>query len=238
MKKITSFLLMIVLLVSCIKKTDDDFLNQPCIDSCTIIKGRFLTGNNEALVNIPLEIQSQISPGGGIGQQTVRRIATGNTDNNGFFNLSFSLAANEYGPASKATLILSYSFDQSKYTTPFLAACCNESIGLMTRKDTTINVDLFLTTRAKLKIRLENYTPLAPTDRFIVISSCLSGRDKRETDGSTIAAAAMLTEQELNACGNESTRVFIKKRKNGVDMDSDTTVLTPVGGSATLVLKY
>lgn len=238
MKKITGFLLTTALLVSCIKKTDDSSFNQPCTDSCTIVKGRFLTGNNEALANIPVEIQSQISPGGGIGQQTIRRIAAGKTDNNGFFNLQFALNANEYGPASKANIKLLYSFDQSTYSKPYLVTCCDESIGLLNRKDTTINVDMFLTTRAKLKIRLENFSPIQPTDRFIVISSCLSGRNKRETDGSTITASSIITEQELNACGNETTRVFIKKRKNGVDMDSDTSLFTPVGPSTTLVLRY
>lgn len=65
--------------------------NSLCIDSCTLVQGRFITANNEGVANIPIEIKSEVRPTLGLGQTTIRRIASGTTDNNGFFSLKFGL---------------------------------------------------------------------------------------------------------------------------------------------------
>src|SRR4029078_6120601 len=90
-----SFLLL-TLLRSC-TKTDNSSVNVPCTDSCTTVQGRFLTGNNEPVTRISLEIRSESRPTLGLGQTTIRKIATGKIDNNGFYSFTFYLKRGEYG---------------------------------------------------------------------------------------------------------------------------------------------
>ena len=45
---------------SCLKQTDNTQLNQTCTgDSCTTISGRFTTGNDKPIANVPVEIASE-----------------------------------------------------------------------------------------------------------------------------------------------------------------------------------
>ena len=91
MKNTLPLLTALILFYSC-TKTDKSMFNTLCTDSCTIIQGRFITGNNEGIANVPIEINSKIRPPSGLGQTTIRKIASGKTDNNGFYFLKFGLA--------------------------------------------------------------------------------------------------------------------------------------------------
>src|ERR1700752_2216209 len=110
MKLLYPVLLLAILQWSC-TKTDNSSLNVPCTDSCTIVQGRFTTGNNEPIAGLYLEVRSEIRPTLGLGQTTIRKIATGMTDNNGFYSLSFSLKAGEYGEYNKY-LFLKVNYDK------------------------------------------------------------------------------------------------------------------------------
>ena len=48
--------------------------NTPCTDSCTIVQRRFVTGNDEGIANIPIEIKSEIRLTPGLGQTTIRKL--------------------------------------------------------------------------------------------------------------------------------------------------------------------
>ncbi len=103
-KIVKSFLSLLVVsaLINSCTKTDKSMFNSLCKDSCTVVQGRFITGNNEGVANIPIEIKSEVRPTLGLGQTTIRRIASGTTDNNGFFSLNFGLNPREYGQGAKA----------------------------------------------------------------------------------------------------------------------------------------
>ncbi len=114
MKSLLSLLFISIVIHSC-KKTDKSMFNSPCTDSCTIVQGRFITGNNEGVANIPIEMKSEIRPTLGLGQTTIRRIASGTTDINGFYSLKFGLQKREFGQMADAIVTIHFTYDRSRF---------------------------------------------------------------------------------------------------------------------------
>lgn len=214
--------------------------NRPCTDSCTIVTGRFITGNNEGVANIPIEIKSEIRPTLGLGQTTIRRIASVTTDNNGFYFLKFGLNQKEYGQMADAHVSMYFNYDKSRFVpvTFYESFGTEESLGPFARKDTTIHANVYLTSRSKLKIRLENFIPIQSGDNFSVITSCEAGLERHYSSGGLVEATKPVTENEIDACGNEQTIVYIRKRKNGISTSTSTTIATPTGQTVAVTFAY
>lgn len=214
--------------------------NTPCTDSCTTVQGRFITGNDEGIANISFEIKSVIKPTLGLGLTTVRKIASGKTDNNGFYSSTFLLQKEEYGQMADAVVSIYFSYDKLRFipVSMYENFGASEVLGGFKRKDTTITASIYLTSRSKLKVRLENFVPLQSGDFFSVITSCGAGLNRKYTTGGFIEAAAAITEKEIDACGNELTTVIIRKRKNGVSSSSSTTIATPTGQTIPITFTY
>ena len=215
-------------------------LNTPCTDSCTTVQGHFITGNNEGVANISYEIKSEIRPTLGLGQTTIRRIASGKTDNNGFYSSTFALQEREYGQMADAHLSIHFNYDKARFipVTWYEISGAEEPLGAFTRKDTSITANIYLTSRSKLKVRLENFVPVQPGDNFSVITSCGAGLDRRYTSGGHIEAVQPVTEGEIDACGNEQTTVIVRKRKNGLSSSTSTTISTPTGQTVAVTFAY
>lgn len=215
-------------------------LNTPCIDSCTTVQGRFITGNNEGVANISYEIKSEIRPTLGLGQTTIRKISSGITDNNGFYSSTFELQRREFGQMPQAHVSISFNYDKSRFVpvTLYELFSANELLGKFTRKDTTITANIYLTSRGKLSVRLENFAPLQPGDNFSVITTCGAGLDRRQTSGGFLEANQAVTTGEIDGCGNEQTNVIVRKRKNGVSSSSSTTIATPTGQTVAVTFTY
>ncbi len=113
-----------------------------------------------------------------------------------------------------------------------------ERLAHITRKDTTITADIFLTTRTKLNIRLEGFLPTQSGDEFSVITSCGAGLERRNTSGGFMQANQPITEGTIDACGNEQTTVIMRKRKNGVSTSTTSTIDTPVGQTVSLTFTF
>jgi hypothetical protein len=239
MKTALLLIFFIALLSSC-TKTDKSMLNTPCTDSCTTVQGRFITGNNEGVANISYEIKSEIRPTLGLGQTTIRKIATGETDNTGFYSSTFSLQKREYGQMADATVSIHFNYDKTRFVpvTWYESFGAVEVLGRFKRKDTTVTADIFLTSRSKLKVRLESFVPLQPGDHFSVITSCGAGLNRMYTSGGHIEANQTITEGEIDACGNEQTTVTVRKRKNGVSTSSSTTISTPTGQTVAVTFAF
>lgn len=238
MKTYYIVLLIALALASC-NKVDKATLNSPCSDSCTTIQGRFITENNQGIANVPIEIKSEIRGTLGIGTST-RRIATGTTNNNGFYSLTFGLNKDEFGEMPRASLQIFFNIDKSK----LLPVQWYESfgydafIGRITRKDTAIQANVYFASRSRIKIRLENFNPIVTGDEFSVITSCGTGYERRETSGGFLYANSTNTEGEIDACGNEETSVILRKKKNGVYTSEVQKILTPVGEVKVLTFVY
>lgn len=214
--------------------------NSPCTDSCTIVQGRFITGNNEGVANIPIEIKSEIRPTLGLGQTTIRKIASGKTDNNGFYSLKFGLIEREYGQMAAANISIYFKYDKGRFVPVrwYEDFGSHELLGPFARKDTTINATIFLTTRTKLKVRLDNFIPIQAGDNFSVITSCSAGLDRLRRSEGILEANQTVTEKEIDACGNELTTVYIRKRKNGITSSSIETISTPIGQTVAVNYVY
>jgi len=239
MKTILLLLSSIALLWSC-TKNDKSMLNTPCTDSCTIVQGRFITGNNEGVSNVAYEIKSEIRPTLGLGQTTIRKIASGKTDNNGFYSSTFALQKREYGQMADAHVSIHFDYDKAGFVpvTWYENFGADELLGPFTRKDTTITANIYLTSRSKLKVRLENFVPIQSGDNFSVITSCGAGLDRHYTSGGFIEATQAVTEKEIAACGNEQTTVIVRKQKNGVYSSSSTMIATPTGQTVAVTFIY
>lgn len=229
-----------IILFSLCTKTDKKMLNKPCTDSCTTVQGRFITGNNEGVANIPFEIKSENKPTLGLGQTTVRRIASGKTDNNGFYSSTFALQKKEYGQVADAYVSIHFTYDKKRFVpvTSYESFGAHELLSPFTRKDTTITANIYLTSRGKLKVRLENFAPVQSGDDFSVIASCGAGLDRRKSSGGYVKANQAVTEAEIDACGNEQTTVIVRRRKNGVSSLETTTIATPTGQLVAVTFAY
>jgi len=239
MKNILSILTLMMMFWSC-TKTEESSINKPCFDSCTTVQGRFITGNDEGIANIPIEIHAEIQPPSGIGQTTIRKIASGITNNNGFYSLKFSLLQREYGQMTSAVLSINFSYNKLKLlpVSWYENYKTAEFLGPLDRKDTTITANIFLASRSKLKIKLENFVPLQVGDGFSVITSCGVGLERHYESGGFIEANQPTTEQEVDACGNEETTVIVRKTKNGISSSTSTTILTPTGQIVPITFTY
>lgn len=239
MKNILTLLTITILSWSC-TKTDESSFNQTCLDSCTTVQGRFITGNNEGVANVPIEINAETIPPSGLGQAITRKIASGTSDKNGFYALKFGLKEKEYGQMATAHLSINFSYDKSKFlpVTWYESFGIYELIGPVTRKDTTIAANIFLTSRSKLKIKLENFVPVQAGDIFSVITSCGAGLERHHESGGFIEANQPTVEQEIDACGNEQTTVIVRKRKNGISSSTSTVISTPTGQTTALTFTY
>ena len=215
-------------------------LNTPCTDSCTTVQGRFITGNNEGVANIAFEIKSEIQPTLGLGQTTIRKIASGKTDNNGFYSSTFALQKREYGQMADAHVSIYFNYDKTKFipVTWYENFGAAELLGPFSRKDTTITANIYLTSQSKLKVRLENFTPIQSGDNFSVITSCAAGLDRHYSSSGFIEATQAVTEKEIDACGNEQTTVIVRTRKNGVSSSSSSTIATPTGQTISVTFTY
>lgn len=215
-------------------------LNIPCTDSCTIVQGRFITGNNEGVANISYIIKSEIRPTLGLGQTTIRKIASGKTDNSGFYSSTFALQKREYGQMADANVSIHFNYDKTIFVpvTWYESYGADEILGPFTRKDTTIIANIYLASRSKLKVRLENFVPVQADDTFSLITSCGVGLNRQYISGGYIEAVQPNTEGEIDACGNEQTTVIIRKRKNGVTSSSTTTISTPTGQTVAVTFAY
>lgn len=222
------------------KKIDKSMFNTACADSCTTVQGRFITGNNEGVANVSFEIKSTVRPTLGLGQTIIRKIASGKTDNNGFYSSTFALKKREYGQMRDAHVSIAFNYDMKKFVpvTWYESFGANELLGPFRRKDTTITANIYLTSRSKLKVRLEKFVPLQLGDNFSVITSCGVGLDRHYSTGGFIEAIQTITEKEIDACGNEQTTVFVRKRKNGVSSSTSTTIATPTGQTIAVTFTY
>ena len=139
-----------------------------------------------------------------------------------------------------ATVSIHFNYDKTRFVpvTWYESFGAVERLGPFTRKDTTITANIFLTSRSKLKVRLENFMPVQAGDNFSVITSCSAGLDRRYTSGGHIEANQTITEGEIDACGNEQTTVIVRKRKNGVSSSSSTTISTPTGQTVAVTFAY
>jgi hypothetical protein len=235
MKILITFSAIVLILNSC--KKDNSELNKPCNSMCTTISGRVTTGNNSSITNFQIEVSSDLTTL--LGQAT-RGIASGKTDNNGYYSFTFKLMANEFGQNATASVYLQLKYDSSKFLAlPVYQNGGNkEYIGRFSTNDTTIMANVYLATKSKINVKLYNFVPIVPSDYFKVVTICNVGLNKNDRMGYSFTATQNTTEEDLYASGNDETEVIATKTKNGIITSIDTTIYTPIGQVVALSFPY
>ena len=240
MKPLLFICMLITVFCSC-TKTDNSSVNAVCTDSCTTVQGRFLTGNSEPIRGLSLEIRSESRPTLGLGQTTIRKLATGQTDNNGFYAFTFSLKRGEYGESNRY-LLLKADYDRSSFLpVPWYDLYgTDEIVPVRGRKDTTVTMNYFLASKAQLRLQLNNFTPSATADSFYILpvyyNVGYSGSQVTETQ--FFVSSQTNNEKIVPVAGNQQNKISIVRKKNGVRTVRDTTVFTPTNQTTTLTLNY
>ena len=209
-------------------KKDSSQLNKPCSDSCTTISGKFTTGNNDPISNFSVEVAADENTLLGV---YTREIASGKTNTEGYYSFTFGLSNDEYGPRSLFVFYFQLKYDSSQFLAlPVYQGGGNkEYLGTFLKKDTSLIANVHLITKQQIQVKLENFFPIQSDDFFKVVSTCNGGLNDQESIGYSFNALQSVTEGELYACGNEQTKLYITKKKNGLITSTDTTINTPVG---------
>lgn len=229
------------ILWSCTKR-DDTFLSVPCTDSCTTVRGRFQTGNSEPIPGLPLEVRFESSPTFGLGQTTIRKIATGKTDNNGFYSFTFSLKPLEYSEHNRH-VFLTVNYDKTSFLPiPWYDQYgTDEIISVRSgKRDTTIVMDYYFASKAQLRLQLNNFTPSSTTDSFYIRSVYHEvGYDKRHvTEQQFLLATQSSNEKVIPIAGNQQNKISVVRRKGGTRTVSDTMIYTPTNQTTLLTLNF
>ena len=96
-----------------------------------------------------------------------------------------------------------------------------------------------MTSKAQIKVKLENFSPIQAGDYFTVYGVCRAGINKQDSYGySYISATGNTTEANIDVCGDEQTRLVIIRMKNGVITSTDSTIYTPIGSPLTVSFSY
>ena len=232
--------LLTTLLWSCTKR-DNSFVNALCTDSCTSVQVKFVTGNNEPIAGLSLEVRSESRPTLGLGLTTIRKIATGKTDNNGFYSFTFSLKPGEYGEYNRY-LFLKVDYDRTKFLPiPWYDQFgTDEIIPVRGRRDTTVAMNYYFASKAQLRLQLNNFMPASATDSFYILPVYHDvGYDKRQaTEPQFFVATQTNNEKVIPISGNQQNKISIVRKKSGIRTVRDTLVFTPTNQITTLTVNY
>lgn len=240
MKLILFYFLLTIFLLSC-TKNDTSNVNAPCSDSCTTVQGRFWTGSNEPISGLSLEVRSERRPTLGLGQTTIRKIATGNTDNNGFYSFTFSVKPEEYGRAN-TYLFLSVNYDKTRFLSiPWYNQFGTvEIIPIRVRRDTTLKMDYYFASKAHLKLQLNNFIPVSIADSFYILPVYHDvGYNKEQvTEPQFFVATQVINEKVISIAGNQQNKISVVRKKSGIRITSDTLIFTPTNQITNVTFNY
>lgn len=157
---VCSVVLLVPLLGSCTQK-EDDLASQDCPGSCTTIQGRFTTaGRREGIANVLLEVvwkNIDHTPFGNGGIS--RRKATGRTNEEGFYQLTFLMREDE----EEGYFVVKYQADAKEYLVP-LNHNWFEVDGLT--PDTAVTYDYLLPRKAFIELQVANREAIKSSDSF------------------------------------------------------------------------
>ena len=238
MKYLLVVVLMALLLGSCTKR-DNSRLNVACTDSCTTVMGRITTGNNESAADVYLEVYWEDRPPSGLGVTTIRKLASGKTDNGGNYSFTFRLSADDY--RRKAFVKLDLVYDKNRYLPiPWYDAGWDEFVSLESRKDTTVIMDYYLASKAWLRIRFNNFTPSSSADSFYILPVYHDvGYNRTQvTFPQHFSATTKTSEKTIEIAGNLQHTITVIRKKNGVRTTTDMFVYTPEDKTTDLFVDY
>ena len=255
MKNLLKFFALTLIFISC-SKTEDD-TNNECTGNCTILKGKFISVNNQPVSNIKVSLKYRIG-GGELGGGSTRKIINTESDQNGNFNKNFFIKDAELGNSANGYFqveIDDSNIDVNKYIrTNNLIGNTTTDIGFtifsITNRDTIIDKTYYIPKKAYIKVNLNNFVPLQTDDYFEVqtlypfgekigsntflnseYATGFSGYGNWRATSNNSLLHVFVAEGENNVI-----RIF--RRKNGVNTSEDIPIYIPANNTIELTYNF
>ena len=252
MKNIFKIFVLIFIFTSCAKTEDDT--NNDCTSNCTVLKGKFVSLNNEPVQNIKVSLKyirsNELA-------YYARKIVDTQSDQNGNFNKNFFIKDNELGTTDGyfQVDIDDSNIDVNKYIrTNNLIGGFSAVIGFpiysITNRDTIIDKTFYIPKKAYIKVNLNNFVVQQAGDLFVVqtlypfgekigltpflnseYSTGFSGYDNWKATNINNLFNVFVAEGENNV-------IRVLKRKNGVSTSEDIPIFIPSNNTIELTYNF
>ena len=252
MKNLLKIFALMFIFVNC-SKTEDN-ANDECTGNCTILKGNFVTLNNEPVTNVKVSMKYIKSNELAFYS---RKLVDTKTDLNGNFNRKFFIKDNELGNTGGYfdIKIDDSNIDVKKYirTNNLIGNTTTDidfAIYRINNRDTIIDQDFYIPKKAFIKVNLNNYTPLQADDNFevqtlypfgskigtntflnSVYSTGFSGYGNWKARNTNNLLSIFVAEGENNVI-----RIF--RRKNGINTSEDIPIFIPPNNTIELTYNF
>jgi hypothetical protein len=238
--------------VSC-SKTEDD-TNDECTGNCTILKGNFVTLNNEPVSNVKVSMKYIKSNELAFYS---RKLVDTKTDLNGNFNRNFFIKDNELGNTGGYfdIEIDDSNIDVNTYIrTNNLIGNTTTNIGLsifsITNRDTIIDKTFYIPKKAYIKVNLNNFVSQQSGDLFEVQSLYPFGAkidlnpflDSEYSTGfsgyGNWVATTLNNQLNVFVAEGEKNIIRINKIKNGIGSSQDFEIIVPQNNTIELTYDF
>ena len=252
MKNVFKIFALIFIFTSC-SKTEDD-TNNVCTSNCTVLKGKFVTLNNEPVPNIKVSLKyvrsNELA-------YFARKIVNTQSDQNGNFNKNFFIKDNELGITDGIFQvdIDDSNIDVNKYIrTNNLIGNTTIDIGFaifsIINRDTIIDNTFYIPKKAYIKVNLNNFIPQQPNDKFEVqtlypfgqnvgLNPFLNSEYSTGFSGYDNWVAKNLNNQlSVFVAEGEKNIIRINKIKNGIGSSQDFEIIVPQNNTIELTYNF
>lgn len=243
---------LIFMFISCSKTVDDT--NNVCASNCTVLKGKFVTLNNEPIPNIKVSLKyirsNELA-------YFARTIVNTQSDQNGNFNKNFFIKDNELGTTDGyfKVDINDSNIDVNKYIrTNNLIGNTTIDIGFVIfsiiNRDTIIDNTFYIPKKAHIKVNLNNFIPQQPNDKFEVqtlypfgqnvgLNTFLNSPYATGFSGYDNWVAKHLNNQlSVFVAEGEKNIIRINKIKNGIGSSQDFEIIVPQNNTIELTYTF
>jgi hypothetical protein len=221
----------IILLLGCVNEIEEGF-NEICTSSCVVINGRFTTEDGTVgIANLPLELDWSIM---GMLNGAHRKIATGETDANGYYSFSFSPRDEEL---TKGDFSIEFALREGHLIDERFAYFDLP----ITSRDTALVRNYHIPSKARIKLVVSNLTDIAKPD--YLSSTVLYEKDDFDKDIRVVSGMIDTRYNPrqsitLSTAGNQYTYIKSTISKDGtIEIYLDSLVV-PTNQEVTYELKF
>lgn len=252
MKNLLKIFALMFIFVSC-SKTEDD-TNDECTGNCTILKGNFVTLNNEPVSNV--KVLMKYIKSNELAFYS-RKLVDTKTDINGNFNRNFFIKDNELGNTGGYfdIEIDDSNIDVNKYIRiNNLIGNTTTNIGFsvfsITNRDTIIDKTFYIPKKAYIKVNLNNFVSQQSGDLFEVQSLYPFGAkiglnpflDSEYSTGfsgyGNWVATTLNNQLNVFVAEGEKNIIRINKIKNGIGSSQDFEIVVPQNNTIELTYDF
>ncbi|MEK6478631.1 hypothetical protein WJR50_13890 [Catalinimonas sp. 4WD22] len=218
--KIAFFIGISVIVQACVQEVETG-INQPCPTSCIQIRGQFTTEDGTVGISgLPVKLRWGVY---GMFNGKSRTIASSSTDDNGYYDFSFTPQEEEL---EKGTFTVNFDPSSEYYAEENYFELFN-----LNQKDTTVIRNYHIPLKARLKIVITNPEQFTATDYLhCSVSYQFDAPEHKafKVSGALDTRYNNQNEFTFDAAGNQYTYVDILKKKDGLlESIKDSVLVAP-----------